>query len=124
VAGETTSTEKVCFHVHAARTGPRWESGDSKVQVAAPGLALTGCWRLSLGQVRDRAARTELVPGRRQPPGTTGSSTFNISGNYHHPGVSSNPTRVYNQALSHSGALDLVMGDFTSAGGPGSRSSC
>ena len=88
-----------------------------EVQVAAPGPALTGCWRPSLGQVRDRAARTELVPGRRQRPGTTGSSTLNISGNYHHPGVSSNPTRVDNQALSHSGALDLVMGDFTSAGG-------
>ncbi len=28
-----------------------------------------------------------------------------------------NPTRVYNQELSHSGALDLVMGDFTSVGG-------
>ena len=28
-----------------------------------------------------------------------------------------NPTRVYNQALSHSGTLDLVMGDFTSVGG-------
>ena len=42
---------------------------------------------------------------------------LHISGNYQYPGVSSNPTRVYNQAISHSGALDLVMGDFTSVGG-------
>jgi hypothetical protein len=40
-----------------------------------------------------------------------------ISGNYNFSGVSSNATRVYNQALSHSGQLDLVMGDFTSVGG-------
>jgi hypothetical protein len=40
-----------------------------------------------------------------------------ISGNYNFPGVESNGTRVYNQALSHSGTLDLVTGDFTSVGG-------
>ncbi|MGD0063525.1 MAG: hypothetical protein ABSB76_08795 [Streptosporangiaceae bacterium] len=52
---------------------------------------------------------------------TTGSDDgflrLNISGNYNFPGVSSNATRVFNQALSHSGQLDLVMGDFTSVGG-------
>ncbi len=42
---------------------------------------------------------------------------LSISGNYQFPGVKSNPTRVYNQALSHGGTLDLVMGDFTSVGG-------
>jgi len=42
---------------------------------------------------------------------------LNISGNYQFPGVVSNATRVFNQSLSHSGTLDLVMGDFTSAGG-------
>jgi hypothetical protein len=42
---------------------------------------------------------------------------LDISGNYNFSGVSSNGTRVYNQALSHSGQLDLVMGDFTSVGG-------
>ena len=31
--------------------------------------------------------------------------------------MSSNSTRVYNQALSNGGNLDLVMGDFTSVGG-------
>jgi hypothetical protein len=40
-----------------------------------------------------------------------------ISGNYQFTGVAGNPTRVYNQQLSHSGTLDLVEGDFTSVGG-------
>jgi hypothetical protein len=40
-----------------------------------------------------------------------------ISGHYQFPGVSANPTRIYNQQLSHRGTLDLVEGDFTSAGG-------
>ena len=40
-----------------------------------------------------------------------------ISGSYQYPGVSSNSTNIYNQAISHSGSLDLVMGDFTSVGG-------
>src|SRR5438067_422416 len=39
-----------------------------------------------------------------------------IRGNYRYRGVSSNSSQVYNQALSHSGKLDLVMGDFTSVG--------
>ena len=42
---------------------------------------------------------------------------LNISGNYQYPGVVTNSTRVFTQALSHSGTLDLVMGDFTSVGG-------
>jgi hypothetical protein len=42
---------------------------------------------------------------------------LSISGNYNFPGVSSNATRVYNQALSHGGQLDLVMGDFIWVGG-------
>ena len=52
---------------------------------------------------------------------TTGKSDgflhLNISGNYSYPGVVANPTRIYNQQLSHSGTLDLVEGDFTSVGG-------
>jgi hypothetical protein len=46
-----------------------------------------------------------------------GFLNLNISGNYQFPGVSSNPTRVYNQQLSNGGTLDLVEGDFTSVGG-------
>jgi hypothetical protein len=42
---------------------------------------------------------------------------LNISGNYQYLGVGPNPTRVYNQQLSHGGTLDLVEGDFTSVGG-------
>jgi hypothetical protein len=38
-----------------------------------------------------------------------------ISGNYSF--APNNTTRVYNQELSHGGTLDLVMGDFTTAGG-------
>jgi len=40
-----------------------------------------------------------------------------ISGHYQFPGVAQNPTRIYNQQLSHRGTLDLVEGDFTSVGG-------
>jgi hypothetical protein len=40
---------------------------------------------------------------------------LDISGNYSF--ANHNSTRVYNQSLSDSGQYDLVMGDFTSAGG-------
>src|SRR5215472_13104707 len=48
-----------------------------------------------------------------------GFAHLNISGHYVYPGVHTNPTKVYNQQLSHSGNLDLVEGDFTSVGGDG-----
>ena len=53
-------------------------------------------------------------------PATGKSDGFlhlSISGSYNYPGVSSNPSQVYNQQLSHGGTLDLVEGDFTSVGG-------
>ena len=54
-----------------------------------------------------------------------GFAHLNISGHYVYPGVQTNPTKVYNQQISHSGSMDLVEGDFTSVGGlAGSRSSC
>jgi hypothetical protein len=46
-----------------------------------------------------------------------GFAHLNISGHYVYPGVHTNPTKVYNQQLSHGGTLDLVEGDFTSVGG-------
>jgi Domain of unknown function (DUF5122) beta-propeller len=46
-----------------------------------------------------------------------GYLSLNISGHYTFPGVKSNPTRVYNLQLSHSGTKLLVEGDFTSVGG-------
>lgn len=56
---------------------------------------------------------------------TTGSDDgfirLHISGHYYWCSggkcTSNNPTRVYNQQLSHGGTLDLVEGDFTSVGG-------
>ena len=46
-----------------------------------------------------------------------GFAHLNISGHYVYPGVQTNPTKVYNQQISHNGRLDLVEGDFTSVGG-------
>jgi hypothetical protein len=50
-----------------------------------------------------------------------GFINLNISGHYSYCNgtrcAGSNPTRVYNQQISHSGSLDLVEGDFTSVGG-------
>jgi len=48
-----------------------------------------------------------------------GFAHLSISGHYVYPGVHTNPTKVYNQQLSHGGTLDLVEGDFTSVGGLG-----
>jgi hypothetical protein len=42
---------------------------------------------------------------------------LHISGHYSYPGAKVNPTRVYNQQISHSGSLELAEGDFTSVGG-------
>jgi hypothetical protein len=47
----------------------------------------------------------------------TGFVHLKISGHYQYPRVAHNTTKIYNQALSHNGRLDLVMGDFTSVGG-------
>jgi hypothetical protein len=49
--------------------------------------------------------------------GDDGFAHLSISGHYVYPGVKSNPTKVYNQQISHSGTLELVEGDFTSVGG-------
>jgi hypothetical protein len=46
-----------------------------------------------------------------------GFAHLSISGHYVYHGVHTNPTKVYNQQLSHGGTLDLVEGDFTSVGG-------
>ncbi len=42
---------------------------------------------------------------------------LHISGHVSFPHVAGNPTRVFNQQISHSGRLDLVEGDFSSVGG-------
>jgi hypothetical protein len=42
---------------------------------------------------------------------------LHISGRIKFPHVAGNPTRIFNQQVSHSGRLDLVEGDFTSVRG-------
>jgi hypothetical protein len=42
---------------------------------------------------------------------------LHISGHVRFPHVAANPTRVYNQQISHSRRFDLVEGDFSSVGG-------
>ena len=42
---------------------------------------------------------------------------LHISGHVSFPHVAGNPTRVFNQQISHTGRLDLVEGDFSSVGG-------
>jgi hypothetical protein len=78
------------------------------------GHILTGGYYTAVNNSSANPYMTSLNP-------TTGKDDgfihLGISGNYQFPGVSSNPTRVYNQQLSHGGTLDLVEGDFTSVGG-------
>ena len=65
-----------------------------------------------------RRYMTSLNPGTGRDDGFL---RLNISGNYHYcfggQCAGRNPTRVYNQQLSHSKSYDLVEGDFTSVGG-------
>jgi hypothetical protein len=49
--------------------------------------------------------------------GDDGFAHLSISGHYVYPGVKTNPTKTYNQQLSHGGTRDLVEGDFTKVGG-------
>ena len=46
-----------------------------------------------------------------------GFVNLHISGHITFPHVAGNPTRIYNQQISHRHTLDLVEGDFTSVGG-------
>jgi len=89
-------------------------SGTIQTIVAAGSHLLVGGYFTSINGDSTDPYMVSLNP-------TTGQSDgflhLNISGNYQYPGVSSNPTRVFNQQLSHSGTMDLVEGDFTSVGG-------
>ncbi len=89
-------------------------NGQVETLLGAEGHIIVGGYYTSINNSTADPYMTSLNP-------TTGADDgfvhLNISGNYQFPGVSSNPTRVYNQALSHGGTLDLVMGDFTSVGG-------
>jgi hypothetical protein len=78
------------------------------------GHILTGGYYTSINGSTSDKYMTSLNPSTGKDDGFI---KLNISGHYSFPGVGSNPTRVYNQQLSHSGTLDLVEGDFTSVGG-------
>jgi hypothetical protein len=78
------------------------------------GHILTGGYYTSINNSSANPYMTSLNPSTGKDDGFIHLS---ISGNYQFPGAGSNPTRVYNQQLSHSGTLDLVEGDFTSVGG-------
>ena len=90
-------------------------SGQVETLQYANGHILTGGYYTTVNNSGANPYMTSLNP-------TTGKDDgfihLGISGNYQFPGVSSNPTRVYNQQLSNTGGtLDLVEGDFTSVGG-------
>jgi hypothetical protein len=93
----------------------------SALLVAGPHLLAGGYYTKINGSTREYMTSLNLATGRDD-----GYVNLNISGNYQYTDdggrtVSANPTRVYNYALSPSGAQLLVMGDFTSVGGLGRR---
>jgi hypothetical protein len=103
----TTTGNVVTAFAHSA-------AGSVQTMLGADGHILAGGYYTSINGSSADPYFTSLNP-------TTGKDDgylkLNISGNYNFSGVSSNATRVFNQSLSHSGQLDLVMGDFTSVGG-------
>jgi len=110
---DTTTGAVVTTFGHSA-------SGQVSTLLGVDGHILVGGYYKSINNSSADPYMTSLNP-------TTGKNDgflqLNISGNYQYPvpgrpsGVGSNPTRVYNQALSNSGDYDLVMGDFTNVGG-------
>ena len=78
------------------------------------GHILTGGYFTSINNSSANAYMASLNPATGKDDGFI---HLGISGNYQFPGVSSNPTRVFNQQLSNGGTLDMVEGDFTSVGG-------
>jgi hypothetical protein len=89
-------------------------SGSVQTMLGVDGHILAGGYYTSINGSSADPYMTSLNPATGTDDGFV---HLGISGNYQFSGVSSNATRVFNQALSHSGQLDLVMGDFTSVGG-------
>jgi hypothetical protein len=104
---DTTAGAVVTAFGHSA-------NGQVSTLLGANGHILVGGYYTSINNSTADPYMTSLDPVTGKDDGFL---KLNISGNYNFPGVSSNPTRVFNQALSHSGQYDLVMGDFTTAGG-------
>jgi hypothetical protein len=89
-------------------------NGQVETLLSYNGHLLTGGYYTTINGSTSHKYMTSLNPSTGKDDGFI---SLNISGNYQFPGVGSNPTRVYNQQLSHNGTLDLVEGDFTSVGG-------
>jgi len=89
-------------------------AGSVQTLLGVDGHILAGGYYTSINGSSADPYFTSLNPATGKDDGFL---KLNISGNYNFSGVSSNATRVFNQSLSHGGQLDLVMGDFTSAGG-------
>ena len=78
-----------------------------------PSHLLTGGDFTSInGSARSYYASLNLTTGKDD-----GYLALSISGHYSYPGVSPNPTRIYNQQISPSGSKVLIEGDFTSVAG-------
>jgi hypothetical protein len=91
-------------------------SGEVETLVVANGHLLAGGTFKGINGSTTDPYFASLSPATGRDDGFV---NLNISGHYVFPGVDNNPTKVYNQQLSHSGRLDLVEGDFTSVGGQG-----
>jgi hypothetical protein len=104
---DTTAGAVVAAFGHSA-------NGQVSTLLGASGHILAGGYYTSINNSTANPYMTSLNPVTGKDDGFL---KLGISGNYNFSGVSSNPTRVYNQSLSHSGLYDLVMGDFTTAGG-------
>ncbi len=89
-------------------------SAEVSTLLGVNGHILAGGYYKTINGTSSDPYMTSLNPTTGQDDGFV---HLNISGNYQFSGVGPNPTRVYNQELSHGGTLDLVMGDFTSVGG-------
>lgn len=104
---DTTAGAVVTAFGHSA-------NGQVSTLLGANGHILAGGYYTSINNSTANPYMTSLSPVTGKDDGFL---SLKISGNYNFAGVSSNATRVYNQSLSHSGQYDLVMGDFTTAGG-------
>jgi hypothetical protein len=107
IAAVTTSTG-------AVKTGFA-HNADGRVETVllhAGRLLVGGYFTAINGSGRNYYAALDAVTGRDDR-----YLRLRVHGHYQYPGVSVNPTRIYNQQLSHSGHRLLVEGDFTSVGG-------
>ena len=89
-------------------------NGQVETLLRTRGHLLTGGYYTTINGSRGSRYMTSLNPSTGKDDGFV---HLNISGHYQFPGVVGNPTRVYNQQLSHGGTLETVEGDFTSVGG-------